>query len=52
MKQTLKIVDCDEQYWDFVRLLRMDHRVTDGFVEKMEISMEQQTVYMNKNSES
>ena len=30
----------------------MDHRVTDGFVEKMEISMEQQTVYMNKNSES
>ena len=51
MKQTLKIVDCDEQYWDFVRLLRMDHRVTDGFVEKME-TMEQQTVYMNKNSES
>ena len=49
--QNLKIVDCDERYWDFVRLLRMDHRVTNGFVEKMEISVEQQTVYMTKDSE-
>ena len=49
--QNLKIVDCEERYWNFVRLLRMDHRVTDGFVEKMEISVEQQTFYMTKNSE-
>lgn len=47
----LKLVDCDEQYWDFVRVLRMDERVLDGFIEKMEITSEQQTAYMTKYSD-
>ena len=38
MRYELKLVDCDEQYWDFVRVLRMDERVLDGFIEKMEIT--------------
>jgi len=51
MGYDLKLVDCDEQYWDFVRVLRMDERVLDGFIEKMEITTEQQTAYMTKYSD-
>lgn len=50
MGSGMKLVDCDKQYWDFVRVLRMDERVLDGFIEKMEITTEQQTAYMTKYS--
>jgi GNAT superfamily N-acetyltransferase len=43
------IVDCIEQYWEFVRLLRTDNRVLDGFVEKVQITKEQQILYMREN---
>jgi len=51
MGYELKLVDCDEQYWDFVRVLRMDERVLSGFIEKLEITPEQQTAYMTKYSD-
>lgn len=51
MEYKLKLVDCDKQYWDFVRVLRMDERVLGGFIEKMEITPEQQTAYMTKYSD-
>ena len=47
----MKLVSCDKQYWDFVRVLRMDERVLDGFIEKMEITTEQQNAYMTKFSD-
>lgn len=47
----ITISRCEQQYWDFVRVLRMDERVLDGFVEKMEITPEQQTAYMTRYSD-
>ena len=51
MGYELKFARCDEKYWDFVRVLRMDERVLDGFIEKIEITPEQQTAYMTKYSD-
>jgi ribosomal protein S18 acetylase RimI-like enzyme len=48
----MKIVDCEEIYWDYVRQLRTDPRVSDGFIENSPISMEQQFNYMKKYSKN
>lgn len=50
MINKLSLVACEEQYWEFVRLLRLDERVLDGFIEKMDITIGQQTAYMTKYS--
>ena len=46
-----KIVNCYEEYWEFVRELRNDPRVQDGFIEKVTITSEQQKKYMSKHWE-
>ena len=28
----LKLVDCGPEYWNFVRVLRQDERVAEGFI--------------------
>jgi ribosomal protein S18 acetylase RimI-like enzyme len=48
---SFKIVKCEKQYWEFVRLLRIDLRVLDGFVNKSEISKNQQEAYMEQFSD-
>jgi len=46
------LVECNEQYWDFVAKLRMDERVLDGFIGKMvKITPVQQIAYMTKYSD-
>ena len=50
MLKDLKIVDCHKKYWNFVRELRNNPIVQEGFVEKVNISKEDQIIYMNKNS--
>ena len=45
------IVECTKEYWEFVRKLRMDGRVVDGFLETTPITEEQQTKYMTNNSQ-
>ena len=45
----MELVDCVEQYWEFVRKLRMDGRVIDGFLETTPITKEQQVGYMTNN---
>jgi len=45
------IVECTKEYWEFVRQLRMDERVIDGFLENKPITEEQQTKYMISNSQ-
>lgn len=45
------IVDCTEQYWEFVRVLRIDERVVSGFIENIPITKEQQIKYMAKNAQ-
>lgn len=46
----IKLVQCSEEYWDFVRELRNDQRVSDGFIQSKVISKEEQLDYMTKNS--
>lgn len=45
------IVECTKEYWEFVRQLRMDERVIDGFLQTQQITEEQQTKYMISNSQ-
>jgi GNAT superfamily N-acetyltransferase len=40
------LVPCTEPYWEFVRTLRIDERVEHGFIEKADITSEQQEKYM------
>jgi ribosomal protein S18 acetylase RimI-like enzyme len=47
---SMVLVECSQQYWDFVRELRMDERVIDGFVETIPITKEQQKAYMISNA--
>jgi GNAT superfamily N-acetyltransferase len=47
----MELVECNEQYWEFVRELRMDERVVSGFIETHPITKEQQKNYMNNNSQ-
>ena len=45
------IVACSSEYWEFVRELRMDERVIDGFLKTTPITKEQQANYMSSNSQ-
>jgi GNAT superfamily N-acetyltransferase len=47
----MELVNCSEQYWEFVRELRMDERVIDGFIETIPITKEQQIGYMTNNAQ-
>lgn len=42
----LSITLCTEQYWEYVRLLRTNPRVSSGFISNSEITKEQQVQYM------
>ena len=46
----MELVRCTTKYWEFVRQLRMDDRVIDGFLETMAITEEQQNKYMIGNA--
>jgi GNAT superfamily N-acetyltransferase len=47
----MELVECNEQYWEFVRELRMDERVINGFLQTHPITKEQQAKYMSSNSQ-
>jgi L-amino acid N-acyltransferase YncA len=46
----MELVRCTTKYWEFVRQLRMDERVIDGFLETTAITEEQQNKYMIVNA--
>lgn len=46
----MEIVDCEKKYWEFVRELRNDVRVIDGFIQTNHITSEDQENYMSKFS--
>ncbi len=48
----MELVNCTKEYWEFVRTLRMDERVLDGFIERVEITPEMQERYMQKYADS
>jgi len=45
----VKVVNNDPKYYDFIRLLRSDPRVQDGFIEVVNITKNQQDKYMRKH---
>lgn len=45
----LELVNCDKQYWEFVRQLRTNPKNQEGFFTYAEITPEQQESYMIKN---
>ena len=46
----MELVNCDKQYWEFVRELRTNPKNQEGFFTHAEISPEQQKTYMTLNS--
>jgi hypothetical protein len=42
----MRLVPCTQEYWEFVRQLRTNPKTEHGFIQKAEISPEQQKVYM------
>ncbi len=47
----MKLVDCSPQYWEFVRTLRNDKRVLEGFIKSIHITPEMQISYMSTHSQ-
>lgn len=46
----LKLVPCSQDYWEFVRSLRNDTRVQNGFIHSINITKGMQHEYMSKYS--
>ena len=46
----MKFVKCNKEYWEFIRTLRNDKRVSDGFIQSTYITKEMQVEYMKKYS--
>lgn len=46
----MKLVDCSTEYWEFVRNLRNNKKVLDGFIDSVYITIEMQSKYMEKYS--
>ena len=47
----MELIKCTPQYWEFVRTLRNDERVLDGFIKSVHITKEMQIKYMNNHSD-
>jgi RimJ/RimL family protein N-acetyltransferase len=46
----MKLVDCTQEYWEFVRILRTNYDNSVWFYTQPDISVEQQINYMSDNS--
>ena len=42
----MELVACTQEYWEFVRLLRLDPLVSAGFIETNQIETDDQIKYM------
>ena len=50
---TLKLIPNESKYWEFIRLLRADKRVQEGFIQvTSQISKREQEIYMEKYNEN
>jgi ribosomal protein S18 acetylase RimI-like enzyme len=47
----MELVECTKEYWEFVRILRNDERVINGFIKSVYITEEMQVKYMKANSQ-
>jgi ribosomal protein S18 acetylase RimI-like enzyme len=46
----MKLVKCTNKYWEFIRTLRNDARVVNGFIKSVQITEAMQLEYMEINS--
>lgn len=51
MVNKYKLVKNEPKYWEFIRHLRNDDAIQEGFIEKVNITSEQQKKYMSKYNE-
>ena len=49
--EIMELIECTQQYWEFVRTLRNDKRVLDGFIKSSYITKEMQIKYMKNHSQ-
>ena len=47
----MKLVECSSEYWEFIRTLRNDERVLEGFIKSTHITPEMQNQYMSTHSQ-
>jgi ribosomal protein S18 acetylase RimI-like enzyme len=47
----MELIKCTPQYWEFVRTLRNDERVLDGFIKSVHITEKMQNQYMKTHSQ-
>jgi len=45
----MELIKCTPKYWEFVRTLRNDERVLDGFIKSVHITEEMQIKYMRNH---
>ena len=45
----MELVNCTKEYWEFVRVLRNDKRVLDGFIDSTHITKTMQLNYMKNH---
>ena len=48
----LELKKNNKKYWEFIRLLRSDKRVQNGFIEQSTITKKEQETYMNKYNDN
>ena len=47
-KNNFEIISCTQEYWEFVRKLRNNEKVSPGFIEDKYITKQDQQIYMKK----
>jgi len=52
MKNILQLIENEEKYYEFIRTLRTDSEVQQGFIYQGSITSEQQKAYMQKHGEN
>ena len=46
----MELKNCDPKYWEFIRLLRSDPRVSKGFIDQVVVTEDMQRKYMEIHS--
>ena len=49
---TLILTKNKKKYWEFIRALRSNKSVENGFIDKVQISKKEQEIYMNKYNDN
>ncbi|MDA7577948.1 GNAT family N-acetyltransferase [Flavobacteriales bacterium] len=49
---TLILTKNEKKYWDFIRALRSNKSVENGFIDKVQISKKEQEIYMKKYNDN